>query len=86
MTDNASTDLQTLYHQAFRDFGAVALRSMRPLEHPTRCDALAITAALRDRGRIDGRRWAERIEAACRAADQPCHVSMPGAASEGVVS
>jgi hypothetical protein len=67
MTDDPTADIATLYRQAFRDFGSVALWSMRPVKVPTRADALAITAALRTHGRMDGRRLAERIEAVCRA-------------------
>jgi hypothetical protein len=43
------------------------LWNMRPAEEPTPADALAITAALRTHGRMDGRRLAERIEEICRA-------------------
>jgi hypothetical protein len=67
MADDRTAEIQALYEQAFRDFGAVALWSMRPVEAPTRTDALAITQALRTHGRMDGRRLAERIEAICRA-------------------
>ena len=59
--------LQTLYRQAFRDYGTIALWSMRPVENPGPADALAITKALRTYGRMDGRRHAKQIEAACRA-------------------
>ena len=67
MTDDPAVDIATLYRQAFRDFGSVALWSMPPVNQPTRADALAITPALRTHGRMDGRRLAERIEAICRA-------------------
>ncbi len=67
MTDDPIADIATLYRQAFRDFGSVALWSMRPVKDPTREDALAITPALRTHGRMDGRRLAERIEAIWRA-------------------
>jgi hypothetical protein len=67
MTDDPTAEIATLYRQAFRDFGSVALWSMRPVKEPTRADALAITPALRTHGRMDGRRLAERIEAICRA-------------------
>lgn len=53
MTDDRSTEIQTLYHEAFRNFGSVALWNMRPVEEPTPADALAITAALRTHGRMD---------------------------------
>jgi hypothetical protein len=61
-------DLATLYRRAFEDYGTRALWNMRPAEHPTPADGLAITQALRTHGRMDGRRLAERIEALCRAA------------------
>jgi hypothetical protein len=67
MTDDRTTEIQTLYREAFRNFGSVALWNMRPVKEPTRADALAITPALRTHGRMDGRRLAERIEAICRA-------------------
>jgi len=67
VTDDRTTDIGALYLQAFREFGSVALWSMRPVQAPTRADALAITQALRTHGRMDGRRLAERIEAVCRA-------------------
>jgi len=67
MTDDRTDDIKTLYRQAFRDFGSVALWNMRPIKDPTPADALAITAALRTHGRMDGRRLAERIEELCRA-------------------
>lgn len=70
MTDDRPTEIRTLYRQAFRDFGSVALGSMRPVEEPARADVLAITAALRTHGRMDGRRLAERIEEACRSPNQ----------------
>ena len=67
MTGDDTTEIQTLYRRALRDFGSVALWNMRPVAKPTRADALAITAALRTHGRMDGRRLAERIEEICRA-------------------
>ena len=67
MTDDRNSEIQTLYHEAFRNFGSVALWNMRPVEEPTPADVLALTAALRTHGRMDGRRLAERIEAICRA-------------------
>ncbi len=67
MADDRTAEIETLYRQAFRDFGSVALWSMHPVKQPTRADALAITAALRTHGRMDGRRLAERIEQICRA-------------------
>jgi hypothetical protein len=65
MADDRTNEIETFYQQAFRDFGSIALRNMRPIEDPTPADALAITAALRRHGRMDGRRLAERIEALC---------------------
>jgi hypothetical protein len=67
ITDIHLTEIQELYRQAFRDFGAHALWSMRPASVPSPADALAITAALRTHGRMEGRRLAERIEGLCRA-------------------
>jgi hypothetical protein len=67
MNDHRIDDIRVLYRQAFRDFGSIALWNMRPIPEPTPADALAITAALRTHGRMDGRRLAERIEALCRA-------------------
>ncbi|MGH7069852.1 MAG: hypothetical protein ACREFO_07535 [Acetobacteraceae bacterium] len=67
MSDNRDDDIKALYERAFRDFGSVALWNMRAKENPTPADALAITAALRTHGRINGRRLAERLEALCRA-------------------
>jgi hypothetical protein len=66
--DERTEELQELYRHAFRDFGTIALWSMRPVATPTAADALAITRALRTHGRMDGRRLAERIEELCRAA------------------
>jgi hypothetical protein len=40
---------------------------MKPVEHPTRGAALAITSALRTYGSMEGRRLAEQIERLCRA-------------------
>lgn len=67
MSEDRTDDIKALYERAFRDFGSAALWNMRPIPNPTRADALAITAALRTHGRMDGRRLAERIEALCRA-------------------
>lgn len=68
MPKPANPEIAILYAQAFRDFGTLALWNLRPAEHPTPADALAITQALRTHGRMEGRRLAERIEAACHAA------------------
>jgi hypothetical protein len=67
MTKDRLIEVQALYRQAFRDFGPVALWNMRSVKQPAPADAMAITAALRTHGRMDGRRLAERIEALCRA-------------------
>jgi hypothetical protein len=61
-------DFVNLYRRAFKDYGARALWSMRPVEDPTPADALAITPALRTYGGMDGRRLAEHLEEVCRAA------------------
>jgi hypothetical protein len=67
MSETDLEQIQALYRQAFRDFGIAALWNMRPVQQPAPADALAITAALRTHGRMDGRRLAERIEQLCRA-------------------
>jgi hypothetical protein len=64
----APEHLRALYREAFRDYGLRALWSSRPVEQPSIADALAITEGLRVEGGIAGRRLAERIVAACRAA------------------
>ena len=60
-------EIESLYREAFADYGAIALWNMRAVEHPAPGDALAITQALRTHGRLGGRRLAERIERLCRA-------------------
>ncbi|HZQ52908.1 MAG TPA: hypothetical protein VFB14_11965 [Bryobacteraceae bacterium] len=60
-------DLVSLYRRAFTEYGTQALWNMRPIDHPTPSDALAITRALRTHGGMEGRRLAEQIEEACRA-------------------
>ena len=57
-----------LYHQAFADFGAIALWNWRNLEHPTITQILAIAAALKAEGNLKARALAVTIEQACRAA------------------
>jgi hypothetical protein len=64
----APEELRVLYREAFRDYGLRALWSSRPAEHPTIADVLAITESLRVEGGLSGRRLAERIVTACRAA------------------
>ena len=60
-------DYVTLYRQAFKEFGVMALWNKRLLDDPTAGDALVIARALRNEGNLDARRLAERIERACRA-------------------
>lgn len=64
----APEGIARLYRQAFSDFGARALWSSRPVDHPTIASALSITESLRVEGNLDARRLAEQIEQACRAA------------------
>ena len=59
-------DFAALYRRAFRDFGASALWSSRPVPDPTPEDALAITRTLRVEGDLRARRLAEQLEQACR--------------------
>jgi hypothetical protein len=61
-------DFASLYHRAFKEYGASALWSSRPVSEPTPEDALAITWSLRVEGDLNARRLAEQIEKACRAA------------------
>ncbi|MBV9537857.1 MAG: hypothetical protein JOY70_02870 [Acidisphaera sp.] len=58
-------DFAALYRRAFRNFGASALWSSRPVPEPTPEDALAITRTLRVEGDLRARRLAEQIEHAC---------------------
>ena len=58
----------SLYRRAFKDYGASALWSSRPVPDPTCEDALAITRSLRVEGDLGARKLAEQIEQACRAA------------------
>lgn len=62
-------DYVALYNRAFREYGASALWSSRPVPDPTCADALAITRSLRVEGDLNARRLAEEIEKACRAGD-----------------
>ena len=66
-TQERQKEIERLYRQAFAEHGAVALWSMRPVEHPTPGAALAITQALRMHGSMAGRRLAEAIERLCGA-------------------
>ncbi len=64
----APDDVARLYHQAFRDFGALALWSRRPSAAPTIAQALVVADALRREGNLQSRALAAEIEQACRAA------------------
>jgi len=64
----APESLRALYRTAFRDYGLRALWSSRPVAEPTIADMLAITESLRVEGGVAGRRLAEQIVTACRAA------------------
>ena len=64
----APENLRALYREAFRDYGLRALWSSRPVAKPTIADVLAITESLRVEGGVAGRRLAEQIVTACRAA------------------
>jgi hypothetical protein len=64
----APEQLRALYRQAFREYGLRALWSSRPIDQPTIADLLAITESLRVEGGTSGRRMAEQIVSACRAA------------------
>jgi hypothetical protein len=66
-TPQEPDDFASLYHRAFAQYGTEALWNMRPIEHPTPTDALAITKALRTHGGMEGRRLAEQIERVCHA-------------------
>lgn len=48
----------SLYHRAFKEFGAMALGSTRQFPDPTPEDALAITRSLRVEGDLKARRLA----------------------------
>jgi hypothetical protein len=66
VTRQQQKEIESLYHRAFADYGAIALWSMRAVDHPAPQDAMAITQALRTYGKLSGRRLAERIEQLCR--------------------
>ena len=61
-------ELERLYRQAFAEFGAIALWNMRPVEHPTEGNALAVAEALRVEGDLQARKLAFDIERLCSAA------------------
>nr|WP_294554474.1 hypothetical protein [uncultured Rhodopila sp.] len=64
----APDNVRALYRDAFNDYGLRALWSSRAADEPTIADALAITESLRVEGGVAGRRLAEQIISACRAA------------------
>jgi hypothetical protein len=66
--DIKQREIERLYRQAFAEYGTIALWSMRPVEHPTAGDALAITNALRVEGDLAARKLAFDIERLCGAA------------------
>jgi hypothetical protein len=66
--DEKLREIERLYRQAFAEYGAIALWSMRPVDHPKEGDALAITNALRVEGDLRARRLAFEIERLCSAA------------------
>ena len=66
--DSSQADYVTLYRQAFAEYRAHALWFMRPFDHPTPDDALAVARALRVEGDLHARLLAEQIEQACHAA------------------
>jgi hypothetical protein len=59
----------SLYREAFRRYGGIALWFLRELPAPTPTNALNAARALRQHGDLSARRLAERIEEACRAVD-----------------
>ena len=64
----APDEIVRLYHEAFAEFGSIALWSSRELPQPSLGAALAITESLRVEGNFAAREIAERIESLCRAA------------------
>ena len=73
---NPPEALASLYRRAFERYGASALWSSRPVQNPTREDALAITLSLRVEGDLQARALAEKIEWACLTAIPECHRSI----------
>ena len=57
-----------LYHQAFDQFGTMALWNKKQLQNPEPGHALVVARALRIEGNMKARVLAEQIELACRAA------------------
>lgn len=57
-----------LYREAYARYGVSALWSRRAREAPTIAMALVVADALRREGDMEARRFAARIEEACRAA------------------
>ena len=64
----APSEVVSLYHQSFREFGTQALWSRRPSERPTITQALVIVETLRREGGMKMLPLAARLEEACRAA------------------
>jgi hypothetical protein len=64
----ATEEIASLYMEAFRTFGAQALWSRTPSEHPTIAQALVVAESLRREGNMKARPLAAKIEQACRAA------------------
>jgi hypothetical protein len=64
----ATKEIASLCREAFRTFGAQALWSRTPSEHPTIAQALVVAESLRREGNMQARPLASKIEQACRAA------------------
>ena len=64
----ASSEIVSLYHRAFQEYGAQMLWSRKPSDHPTITQALVVAECLRREGNMKSRPLAARIEEACRAA------------------
>lgn len=70
MTDaTAHDDWRELYAEAFRRFRLRALWNFVQHEEPLPANALSVGRALRVEGDMQARRFAERLEAAARAAE-----------------
>ena len=64
----APNEVVSLYHQSFKEFGAQALWSRKPTDHPTITHAPPPPETLRREGSMKMLPLAARIEEACRAA------------------
>jgi hypothetical protein len=64
-SETIHADYEALYHQAFEQFGVMALWSTRHIPHPTPEEALVMTRSLRTEGNLHARQLAEDIEQAC---------------------